>query len=65
MKKIGLFFGVGLLGLLASCSNTSDVVEPLSIICPEGTPSLGLANYYGSVDGAKFDIVNGSEQLIT
>ena len=68
MKKIGLLFGVAALGLVASCSNNETTkdenTEPVSIICPEGTPSLGLANYYGSVNGAKFDIVNGSEQLI-
>ena len=68
MKKIGLLFGVAALGLVASCSNNETTkdenTEPVSIICPEGTPSLGLANYYDSVEGAKFDIVNGSEQLI-
>jgi hypothetical protein len=37
---------------------------PVSIICPSGTPALGLANYYDSVDGASFEIVNGSDQLV-
>ena len=68
MKKIGLLFGVAALGLVASCSNNETTkdenTEPVSIICPEGTPSLGLANYYDSVEGAKFDIVKGPEQLI-
>ena len=37
---------------------------PVSIICPSGTPALGLANYYDSVKGASFEIVNGSDQLV-
>lgn len=37
---------------------------PVSIICPSGTPALGLANYYDSVKGASFEIVNGADQLV-
>ena len=37
---------------------------PVSIICPSGTPALGLANYYDSVDGASFEIVNGADPLV-
>ena len=37
---------------------------PVSIICPSGTPALGLANYYDSVKGASFEIVNGADPLV-
>lgn len=50
-------------------TNTNDTTEEeikqdVSIIVPAGTPALGLANYKVAHSEAKFDITNGSDELI-
>ena len=66
MKKLGLVLGAAVLGLsLAACNNANNEgLTSLSIICPSGTPALGLANYKAAHEDVDFEIVEGSDPLI-
>ncbi len=70
MKKIGLLIGLAAIGLsLSACNDANNneevTVDSVSIICPSGTPALALANYKVNNTDVKFDIVNGSDELVT
>ena len=67
LKKLSLF----LLSLsLFSCnqvtsSSTNDVPSVINIIAPQGTPSLGLANFYIEKNNyTTFDIKAGADALV-
>ena len=67
MKKIGFILGAAVLGLsLAACNNNTNEegLTSLSIICPSGTPALGLANYKVAHEDVKFEILEGQAPLI-
>lgn len=70
MKKLLLIVLGGLMlvscGGTTSTSNTSISFDDVSIIAPDGTPALALANYYAEhvSEGSTFDIKAGSDPLV-
>jgi len=52
--------------LLCGCNNQQQSSQKISILAPEGTPALGLANYYANYkdEYEVFDIKNGSDPLL-
>ena len=61
MKK-----NIFLLSILLTLTSCNTVTTKLNIIAPEGTPSLGLSNFYieNSDTFNTFDIKGGSDPLV-
>lgn len=63
MKKIMKLLLAGL--MLASCSTGKVEDETLNVLCPTGAPTLAfLSSYEGINENGKFDVTEGSDQLV-